>query len=424
MQVFKFGGASVKDAEAVKNVAEVLKQFPNQKLCVVISAMGKMTNALEKLANAFFYNSENANDILEEIKQFHFSICSQLFFENTHPIYNELENTFVELHWAIEDEPTHSYDFEYDQIISMGETISTKIISAYLNEIGILNKWVDARGLIQTDNTYREGKVDFELTEVLITSQIMPILKTIDIVVTQGFIGGTSENFTTTLGREGSDYTASIIAYCLNAESVTIWKDVPGVLNADPKWFNKTKKIDQLSYQDAIELTYYGATVIHPKTIKPLQNKNIPLFVKSFLHPKEVGSVIKDGENRLNIPSYIFKINQVLISIQPKDFSFIAEDNLSDIFEVFARCSVKINLMQLSAISFSVCCDHDVIKIQNLVNELQQTFKVLYNSNLELMTVRYYTPEIIESLTKNKIILLEQRSRFTVQMVMKNETGV
>ena len=306
----------------------------------------------------------------------------------------------------------------------MGETISTKIISAYLNEIGILNKWVDARGLIQTDNTYREGKVDFELTEVLITSQITPILKTIDIVVTQGFIGGTSENFTTTLGREGSDYTASIIAYCLNAESVTIWKDVPGVLNADPKWFNKTKKIDQLSYQDAIELTYYGATVIHPKTIKPLQNKNIPLFVKSFLHPKEVGSVIKDGENRLNIPSYIFKINQVLISIQPKDFSFIAEDNLSDIFEVFARCSVKINLMQLSAISFSVCCDHDVIKINNLVNELQQTFKVLYNSNLELMTVRYYTPEIIESLTKNKIILLEQRSRFTVQMVMKNETGV
>jgi aspartate kinase len=424
MQVFKFGGASVKDAEAVKNVAEVLKQFPNQKLCVVISAMGKMTNALEKLANAFFYNSENANDILEEIKQFHFSICSQLFFENTHPIYNELENTFVELHWAIEDEPTHSYDFEYDQIISMGETISTKIISAYLNEIGILNKWVDARGLIQTDNTYREGKVDFELTEVLITSQITPILKTIDIVVTQGFIGGTSENFTTTLGREGSDYTASIIAYCLNAESVTIWKDVPGVLNADPKWFNKTKKIDQLSYQDAIELTYYGATVIHPKTIKPLQNKNIPLFVKSFLHPKEVGSVIKDGENRLNIPSYIFKINQVLISIQPKDFSFIAEDNLSDIFEVFAKCNVKINLMQLSAISFSVCCDHDVIKINNLVNELQQTFKVLYNSNLELMTVRYYTPEIIESLTKNKIILLEQRSRFTVQMVMKNETGV
>ena len=424
MQVFKFGGASVKDAEGVKNVAEVLKQFSDKKLCVVISAMGKTTNALEKLVNAFFYNSANANDILEEIKQFHFSICSQLFSENTHPIYNELENTFVELHWAIEDEPTHSYDFEYDQIISMGEIISTKIVSAYLNEVGIKNKWVDARGLVQTDNTYREGKVDFELTEVMMRNQIEPLLKTVDVVVTQGFIGGTSENFTTTLGREGSDFTASIIAYCLNADSVTIWKDVPGVLNADPKWFNKTKKIDQLSYQDAIELTYYGATVIHPKTIKPLQNKKIPLFVKSFLHPKEVGSVIKDGENRLNIPSYIFKINQVLISIQPKDFSFIAEDNLSYIFEVFAKCNVKINLMQLSAISFSVCCDNDMAKIKNLVSELQQTFKVLYNSDVELMTVRYYTPETIDLLIKNKIILLEQKSRFTVQMVMQNETGI
>ena len=258
----------------------------------------------------------------------------------------------------------------------------------------------------------------------MLKTQVEPLLKTFGIVITQGFIGGTSENFTTTLGREGSDYTASIIAYCLNAESVTIWKDVPGVLNADPKWFNKTKKIDQLSYQDAIELTYYGATVIHPKTIKPLQNKNIPLYVKSFLNPKDIGTVIKDGDNRLNIPSYIFKVNQVLISIQPKDFSFIAEDNLSDIFEVFAKHGVKINLMQLSAISFSVCCDDDSSKIKNLVSELQETFKVLYNSNVELMTVRYYTPETIDTLTKNKIILLEQRSRFTVQMVMQNETGV
>lgn len=424
MQVFKFGGASVKDAEAVKNLAEVLKHFSNKKLCVVISAMGKTTNALEELANAFFYKSADANSILEGIKQFHFEICRQLFGSNSHPIYTDLENTFVELYWAIEDEPTHGYDFEYDQIISMGEVISTKIVSAYLNEVGIKNKWIDARGLIQTDNTYREGKVDFELTEEMMKVQVEPLFKTVDIVITQGFIGGTSENFTTTLGREGSDYTASIIAYCLNAESVTIWKDVPGVLNADPKWFNKTKKIDQLSYQDAIELTYYGATVIHPKTIKPLQNKNISLYVKSFLNPKDDGTIIKDGENRLNIPSYIFKVNQVLISIQPKDFSFIAEDNLSDIFDMFAKCGVKINLMQLSAISFSVCCDDDVVKIKNLVSELQQTFKVLYNSNVELMTVRYYTPETIDILTKNKIILLEQRSRFTVQMVMQNETGV
>lgn len=421
MQVFKFGGASVKDAEAVKNVAKVLKQFPHQQLGVVISAMGKTTNALEKLAHAFFYKKENAEELLEEIKQFHFTICNALFSSPTHPVFVDLENTFVELHWAIEDEPTHGFDFEYDQIVSMGEILSTKIVSAYLNEIGINNTWVDIRGIIQTDNTYREGKVDFALTESLVNKLLLPQLKPETIFITQGFIGGTSENFTTTLGREGSDYTASILAYCLNAKNVTIWKDVPGVLNADPKWFNHTKKIDELSYHDAIELTYYGATVIHPKTIKPLQNKNIPLYVKSFLNPKEEGTLIKDGEKRLNIPSYIFKIDQVLLSIQPKDFSFIAEDNLSDIFEMFSRHGVKINLMQLSAISFSVCCDDNAEKIKTLVNELQKLFKVLYNSGLELMTVRYYTQDTIDLLTKNKVILLEQRSRFTVQMVMKND---
>lgn len=421
MQVFKFGGASVKDADGVKNVAEVLKQFPSQKISVVVSAMGKTTNALERLAKAYFYKVENAEKVLEEIKSYHFDICNHLFPSTSHPIYNELENTFVELYWAIEDEPTQGFDFEYDQIVSMGEIISTKIVSAYLNEIGLKNKWIDVRGIIQTDNSYREGKVDFELTESLVNRDLQPIFNTFDIIVTQGFIGGTSENFTTTLGREGSDYTASILAYCLNANNVTIWKDVPGVLNADPKWFSHTKKIDELSYHDAIELTYYGATVIHPKTIKPLQNKNIPLYVKSFLKPKDEGTVIRDGEKRLNIPSYIFKIDQVLISIQPKDFSFIAEDNLSDIFEVFSKHGVKINLMQLSAISFSVCCDDHAEKIKTLVSELQQQFKVLYNSGLELMTVRYYTQETLDILTTNKIILLEQRSRFTVQMVMKNE---
>lgn len=421
MQVFKFGGASVKDAEGVKNVAEVLKQFPSQKISVVVSAMGKTTNALERLAKAYFYKLENAEKVLEEIKTYHFDICNHLFSSTSHPIYNELENTFVELYWAIEDEPTQGFDFEYDQIVSMGEVISTKIVSAYLNEIGLKNKWIDVRGLIQTDNSYREGKVDFELTESLVKNDLLPIFNSFDIVITQGFIGGTSENFTTTLGREGSDYTASILAYCLNANNVTIWKDVPGVLNADPNWFSHTKKIDELSYHDAIELTYYGATVIHPKTIKPLQNKNIPLYVKSFLKPKDEGTVIRDGEKRLNIPSYIFKIDQVLISIQPKDFSFIAEDNLSDIFEVFSKHGVKINLMQLSAISFSVCCDDHSEKIKALVVELQQQFKVLYNAGLELMTVRYYTQETLDILTKNKIILLEQRSRYTVQMVMKNE---
>ena len=421
MQVFKFGGASVKNAEAIKNVVNVLKRFPGGSLAIVISAMGKTTNALEQLAQAFFYKNGNAEIILEGIKQFHFSVCEGLFPAD-HPVFTELENTFVELHWAIEDEPTHGYDFEYDQIVSMGEILSTRIVSAYLNDHGIKNTWVDVRGIIQTDNTYREAKVDFELTQSLVSKVLVPLLKANSVCITQGFIGGTSENFTTTLGREGSDYTASILAHCLNAENVTIWKDVPGVLNADPKWFNNTKKINELSYHDAIELTYYGATVIHPKTIKPLQNKNIPLYVKSFLNLAEEGTVIRDGEKRLNIPSYIFKVDQVLLSIQPKDFSFIAEDNLRDIFELFAIQGVKINLMQLSAISFSVCCDNDPAKIPGLVEKLQEMFKVLYNSGVELMTVRYYTQDTMDALTRNKVILLEQRSRFTIQMVMKNET--
>ena len=420
MQVFKFGGASVKDADGVINVVEVLKQFPDQKVAMVVSAMGKTTNALEKLVQAFFYKKDDAETLLEEIKQFHLAICSQLFTNASHSVFTDIENTFVELYWAIEDEPTHEFDFEYDQIVSMGEVLSTKIVSAYLNEVGIKNSWLDARGIIQTDNTYREGKVNFELTEQLTNREFARLFNHTDIVITQGFIGGTSENFTTTLGREGSDYTASILAYCLNAENVTIWKDVPGVLNADPKFFKNTKKIDELSYQDAIELTYYGASVIHPKTIKPIQNKQIPLYVKSFINPKDEGTVIKESDKRLQIPSYIFKTEQLLLSIQPKDFSFIAEDNLSDVFNLFSKHGVKINLMQLSAISFSVCCD-DSSKIIGLIEDLQQPFKVLYNKNVELLTIRYYTQDTIDALTKNKIVLLEQKSRFTLQMVMKNE---
>ncbi len=421
LQVFKFGGASVKDASSVKNVASILKKYKQTPLCVVVSAMGKTTNALERLVNAYIHKTENAEQILEEIKSFHFDICKELFETETHAVFTELENTFLEIHWAIEDEPSSNYDFEYDQIVGIGELLSTKIVSAYLTETGIKNLWIDARGIIQTDNTYREGKVDFELTQTLVTKEVLPKFSEFDIIITQGFIGGTSENFMTTLGREGSDYTASILAYCLNASQVTIWKDVPGVLNADPKWFSRTKKIDELTYHDAIELTYYGATIIHHKTIKPLQNKNIALHVKSFINPDEKGTIIQDNDKRLNFPTYIFKVNQVLISIQPKDFSFIAEGNLSEIFDAFSKCGVKINLMQLSAISFSVCCDYNADKINHLVLTLQNQYKVLYNTDVELMTIRYYTQETIDALTTRKIILLEQKSRYTVQMVMKNE---
>ena len=280
MRVFKFGGASVKNAEAVKNVASILKLFPDEKIVVVISAMGKTTNAMERLTNATFHERKNIADILEEIKAYHFEILENLFTDKSHPVFTNIANSFVELDWATEDEPIFTYDQTYDQIVSVGEIISTKIVSAYLNFSEVKNRWQDARDFIQTDNTYREGKVDWKLTEK--RAKEFLIFGNESIIITQGFIGGTSENFTTTLGREGSDYSASIIAYTLDAEEVTIWKDVPGVLNADPKYFEDTVMLQQISYQDAIELTYYGATVIHPKTIKPLQNKNIPLLVKKY----------------------------------------------------------------------------------------------------------------------------------------------
>jgi len=419
MKIFKFGGASVKDANGVKNVEFILNKFSNEKLIVVVSAMGKTTNALERLTKAYFHKTENSEQILEEIKSYHFNIAEQLLPNKQHPFFDELENLFVELKWAIEDEPTAKYNQEYDQIVSMGELISTKIISAYLNEIGIKNKWLDARGIVQTDNTYREGKVDFNLTEQLVKKDVLPLFDSVNIAITQGFIGGTSENFTTTLGREGSDYTAAIMAYCTNSENVTIWKDVPGVLNADPKWFDNTIKISELTYQDAIELTYYGATVIHPKTIKPLQNKGIELHVRSFIHPDETGTVVKESGRKLPIPSFIFKVNQVLVSMQPKDFSFIAEENLSRIFEIVFRLGIKVHMMQLSAINFSFCTDFEKDKMEEFIDAVQNEYKILFNEDVELCTIRYYDQSTLDRVCINKSILLEQKSRYTAQLVLK-----
>ena len=422
MKVFKFGGASVKDAAGIKNLADVLKLWRNEHLIVVVSAMGKTTNALERLTDAFFYRKENAQQILEEIKKYHFHIIENLFPDKSHAIYSEVHNTFVELDWAIEEEPTHGYDCEYDQIVGLGEIIATKIVNAYLNEMGIKSEWQDVRDFVKTDNTHREGRVDWKLTEENIQKKLLPHFKDkgSGVIVVQGFLGCTSENFTTTLGREGSDYTAAIVAYCTDAESVTIWKDVPGVLNADPKWFNETLLLEQLSYQDAIELSYYGATVIHPKTIKPLQNKKIPLYVKSFLNPSGKGTVINNAETSLPVPCFIFKVNQVLISISAKDFSFIVEENMSDIFRIFYEHRVRINTMQNSAISFSVCVDDDEKKISALVKQLQKKYRVLYNQNLELITIRYYDQSTIDRVIKDKQILLEVKSRYTVQLVVKS----
>jgi aspartate kinase len=419
MQVFKFGGASVKDAEAVKNVSAILKKFATEPTVVVISAMGKVTNMLENLVNAYFHGEGDPTAILNEIKAYHLAILDNLFPQKNQAAYHDLENVFVELLWAIEEEPSFSYGHHYDQIVSQGEVLSTKIISAYLNASGVANTWLDARGIIQTDNSYREGRVDYALSETLVQTQLMSLLKNSPLVITQGFIGGTSENYTTTLGREGSDYTAALLAYFTNAKQVVIWKDVPGVLNADPKYFKNTKKIDELTYHDAIELTYFGVSVIHPKTIKPLQNKNIPLYVKSFLQPDEPGTIIRDSDKRNPITSYIFKTGQILLSIQPKDFSFIAEDNLSAIFNLFSKHKVHINMMQNSAISFSACADDDKYKIPDLIADLQQDFKVLYNSEVQLMTIRNYDQETVNKLSAGKLILIEQRSRHTHQMVMK-----
>ncbi|MBL4577768.1 MAG: aspartate kinase [Flavobacteriales bacterium] len=426
MRVFKFGGASVKDADAVRNLGAVMQNYPDDDIVVVVSAMGKTTNALEKITHEYFYKEGSLQASVDELKAYHQEILLDLFPDKEHKIYTDVNNVLVELEWIIEDEPIKDYDFEYDQLVSLGELISTKIVSAWLNETGIANTWIDARDLIKTDDTYREALVDWTATEKGVKKVLEPMFtgKGGAVAVTQGFIAVTTENYNTTLGREGSDYTASILGSILEAVDVTIWKDVPGVLNADPKWFAKTEKLEALSYHDAIELAFFGATVIHPKTLKPLQNKAIPLYVKSFFDPKQDGTIItgmkKLPKDLAIVPSFIFKVNQVLISILPRDYSFIVEENLSDIFKVFAEDGVKINLMQHAALSFSVCVDADERKIPNLIEVLQEEYKVLYNEGVELVTIRDYDQSTIDRVTVGKKIFVEQKSRQTARFVVRN----
>ncbi len=418
MLVFKFGGASVKDADGIVNLAKVVKKFEGNELLIVVSAMGKTTNTLEKLTKAYINGGDDVQVIFEEIKNYHYAILSQLF-EASDPVFDEVANTFVEIDWIIEDDPHDDYDFTYDQVVSIGEMVSTRIVNAYLNKAGIKSSWLDVRGYIQTDNNYREGNVQWDKTRAAISRDIPGLLQK-GLVVTQGFLGGTSENFTTTLGREGSDYTASIFAACLGAESVTTWKDVPGILNADPKFFEDTVKFDELSYSEAIEMTFYGASVIHPKTIKPLQNAKIPLLVKSFNHPNAPGTVIKDGVvNQFVKPVIILKQNQVLLSISAKDYSFISEDHLSAIFGLFAQNQAKVNMMQTSALSFTVCLDFYEERFKKLLSGLSESFRVKYNDHLSLITLRHYTTASLNELTTGKTVLLEQVSRNTVQFVVR-----
>ncbi len=418
-QVFKFGGASVKDADGVKNLVKIVQLHQDKELLIVISAMGKTTNALEKLNQAHIQQSEETNSLFSQVKKAHYQIIQELFENPNHPIFHEVENTLVEIDWILEEEAHPDPDFNYDQIVSVGELLSTKIVAAYLNECGIKTKWLDARSFIHTDNTYREGKVNWEKSKELIQQTIPTILKN-GVALTQGFIGGTSENFTTTLGREGSDYSAAIFANCLKAESVTIWKDVPGVLNADPKLFPNTKKYEQLSYAEAIEMTYYGATVIHPKTIKPLQNEGIPLLVKPFADPGATGTIISgDAPSENIIPAIIVKKEELLVSISSKNFSFITEDHLSEIFSAFAECQIKINMMQVSALSFSVCIDQNEKRFHQLTELLAGSFKIKYNDGLELITIRHFTPDLVAELSKGRRIFMEQLSRNTAQIALK-----
>ena len=418
MLVFKFGGASVKNAEGIINLGRVVSNYTDSQLLIVVSAMGKTTNALERLTKAYFDQTDDVHEIYEEIKQYHYNILSEIF-EPSSSVFDEVANTFVEIDWMLEDEPHDDYDFIYDQIVSVGELVSTRIVNAYLNKIGSKSQWLDVRGYIHTDNTYREGMVQWAKTKESILKDLPALLEK-GIVVTQGFLGGTSENFTTTLGREGSDYTASILASCLNAESVTTWKDVPGILNADPKFFEDTVKFDELSYTEAIEMTYYGATVIHPKTIKPLQNAKIPLLVKPFNDPTAMGTIIKEnGHNKFEKPVIIIKQNQLLLSLCAKDYSFISEDHLSEIFRLFALNHVKINMMQTSALSFTVCFDHNEYRLKKLLKSLNEGFSAKYNSGLMLITTRHYTPATLKELTAGKTVLLEQISRNTAQMVVR-----
>ena len=413
IKVFKFGGASIKDVQGIKNVGEILQKYDADNLVIIFSAIGKVTNMLEKVVEAYVLKNEKSVLALQKVKDFHSDILNDLFAE-THPIYDVVNNLFVEIEWVLEEEPNEDYAYDYDQIVSIGEFLSTQIMSAYLQQFGFENSWQDARSLIRTDNAYRNAKIDWQTTTDLISTNIKE-----KHTITQGFIGCTSENFTTTLGREGSDFTAAILAYCLDATEVVIWKDVPGMMNADPKFFEQAQLLNKVSFDEAIELAFFGAKVMHPKTIQPLKKKNIPLRIKSFFHPSNEGTIIKEGVSNANIPSFIVKEDQILISISEVNLAFIVENHMSQIFSILAKNRVEVNLMQNSAISFSICVDNDKHKIPQLIEDLKVFFEVLCDKNLSLFTLRHYTKESVEQFLHDKNVILEQRSCNTLQLIAR-----
>lgn len=415
MKVFKFGGASVKDADAVRNVVKVLKEVGFENTLLVVSAMGKTTNAMEDIINAYFNDKKEIPLKVAEMVDYHHGIVSELFPNSKHNIYKDIKILVDEINGFMVWNKSPNYNFVYDQIVGYGELISTTIISAYFREIGIANNWLDVRNFIKTDSMYRDTTVNWERTQKNVAKIDKKVLN-----ITQGFLGSDDNNFTTTLGREGSDYTAAILAYCLNADSVTIWKDVPGVLNADPRYFKETQLLNNISYREAIELAFYGASVIHPKTLQPLQRKEIPLLVKSFVNPTNSGTTVGKGIGiEPKVPCFIVKKNQVLMKLSSLDFSFIVEDSISELFKLFHEHKIKVDLIQNSAISFSVCIDNKFGGLETLLQQLKSKFKVVYHENVSLYTIRHFDSKSLESLQNGNELLLEQRGTETVQLVVK-----
>ena len=415
MRIYKFGGASVKDASGVKNLVKILNELGSDKTLIVVSAMGKMTNSLEFVVKNYFENQKELDYSLNEIFIFHNNILNELFSENNHPIYSEIKEIFENLKVFLKRNKSPNYSFVYDQVVSFGEIVSTKIINSYLNYVNIKSNWLDSRLLIKTDSNYRDANLNWQVTQNNISNRVNNSL----LNITQGFIASDDNNFSTTLGREGSDYSAAIFAYCLNAESVTIWKDVPGVLNADPRVFKKPQLLNKISYTEAIELAFYGASVIHPKTLQPLQKKEIPLYVKSFLDPFSQGTAISRGiKIDPEIPCFIVQRNLSLLKLSSLDFSFIVEDNISDIFQILHENKMKVDLIQNSAISFSVCVYDKYYRLKELLSILKATYKVECTENVSLFTIRHFNENSSKEILKNNKLLLEQRTKETLQLVV------
>ncbi len=419
MKVFKFGGASINSVGRIQNVGKILQEYKGEKIFIIISAMGKTTNALEKVTDSFYANRrDEALKLFELVKEQHLTMLKYVTLLHWQDAENKLKDFFIETEWLLHDKPERDYDYYYDQIVCCGELLSTAMMSNYLNEIGVKNKWIDVRDIVRTDDNFRDANIDWKYTQQKVSELIEPLFKSNDIILTQGFIGATDENESTTLGREGSDYSAAIFANLLNAESQTIWKDVEGVMNADPKQFSDAKFIEALSYDEVIEMAYYGAQVIHPKTIKPLQNKNIPLHVRCFLQPHLAGTIISSKAVHNLPPIIVLKDKQVLMELNSKDFSFVGEEYVSRLYDLFAQLKIRPNLIQNGAISLLCCLDDKPDKIEKLALAAAEIFEVKVKKDLTLLTIRHYTREKFDELTIDKTILLTQRTTETIQALM------